>query len=914
MEYVRGEDLRSSIRRFGQLPIGKSISIAKQICEGLVEAHRLGVVHRDLKSNNIMIDKEGNARIMDFGIARSLEAKGITGAGVMIGTPEYMSPEQVEGKDVDQRSDIYSLGIILYEMVTGRVPFEGDTPFTIGMKHKGEQPQDPKELNTQISDDLGRLILKCLEKEREKRFQSAEDVRSELSDIEKSIPTTERIIPERKPLTSREITVQFSLKKAFVPALVFIAVVIIGVVIWQVLPQREVAPGPKIENSIAVISFENQTGDKVYDYLQKAIPNLLITSLEQTGELYVVTWERMHDLLEQMGKKGVETIDRNLGFQICRREGVEAIVLGSFVKAENIFATDVKVLDAETKKMLKSASSKGIGVDSILNTQIDELSKEITEGIGLAREKTEPAPALITDVTTSSMEAYRYFMQGVENTRKFYFKDAVGSFEKAVELDPSFAFAYGYLARSYGWLADIGARNEAIKKAKALSEKATDKERFFIDATYASYIERDQEKQRRIVQQATEKFPKEKVFHYWLGVLYRSDGKYEEALQEFNKALELDPNYGEIHNELGYLFADLRNFEKSIEHFKKYAALNPGDANPFDSLAETYFLMGRFDEAITKYKEALEIKPDWLGTSLKIGYIYALKENYSEAIRWVDKDIALATSPGAKQQGVLYKGFYRFWLGNLEKSLADLQQAEKLAEAAGSITGKAYGESLKAWMYYDRGEYEISQQHNESWLDIYLKYNPESESFLKSLYRFLQGLIGLGEKQGDTAKSMLAELNSLFPKLAQSDKEAATFYIKFLQAEILLAEGSAGKAISIFKEASPGTPPALQHTNLVIVYNLPFLKDVIARAYQQKGDLDKAIAEYERLISFDPNSKARYLIHPRYYYRLAKLCEQKGWKGKSIEYYEKFLSLWKDADPGIAEVEDAKKRLAGLKE
>ncbi|MGB6865902.1 MAG: serine/threonine-protein kinase, partial [Candidatus Aminicenantaceae bacterium] len=209
MEYVRGEDLRSLIRRIGQLPVGKSVSIANQICDGLAEAHRLGVVHRDLKSNNIMIDKEGNVRIMDFGIARSLETKGITGAGVMIGTPEYMSPEQVEGTDVDQRSDIYSLGVILYEMVIGRVPFEGDTPFTIGMKHKGETPKNPKELNTQISDDLNRVILRCLEKEKERRYQNAGEVRSELTNIEKGIPTTERIVPERKPLTSREITVQF---------------------------------------------------------------------------------------------------------------------------------------------------------------------------------------------------------------------------------------------------------------------------------------------------------------------------------------------------------------------------------------------------------------------------------------------------------------------------------------------------------------------------------------------------------------------------------------------------------------------------------------------------------------------------------------------------------------------------------
>ena len=131
MEYVSGEDLKSTILRVGQLSVGKTISTIKQVCEGLAEAHRLGVVHRDLKPQNIMIDKEGNAKIMDFGIARSLKAKGITDAGVMIGTPEYMSPEQVEGKEADQRADIYALGVILYEMLTGHVPFEGDTPFSV---------------------------------------------------------------------------------------------------------------------------------------------------------------------------------------------------------------------------------------------------------------------------------------------------------------------------------------------------------------------------------------------------------------------------------------------------------------------------------------------------------------------------------------------------------------------------------------------------------------------------------------------------------------------------------------------------------------------------------------------------------------------------------------------------------------
>jgi serine/threonine protein kinase len=194
MEYVPGEDLRSFIRRSGQLTIGKTVLLAGQIAEGLAEAHRLGVVHRDLKPGNIMIDREGSAKIMDFGIAKTAAGAGLTGEGTIIGTPEYMSPEQVERKEADPRSDIYALGVILFGMVVGSPPFEGETPFSIANKHKTEPPPIPKKLLPQIPDALNKLILRCLEKDKTKRYQTADELVADLSALEQNLPSADRAL------------------------------------------------------------------------------------------------------------------------------------------------------------------------------------------------------------------------------------------------------------------------------------------------------------------------------------------------------------------------------------------------------------------------------------------------------------------------------------------------------------------------------------------------------------------------------------------------------------------------------------------------------------------------------------------------------------------------------------------------
>jgi hypothetical protein len=433
MEFVQGEDLKSMIRMAAGLSIGAVLSIGKQICDGLAEAHALGVVHRDLKPQNIMIDKGGNAKIMDFGIARSIREKGITGPSVLIGTPEYMSPEQAEAKEVDQRSDIYSLGIILYEMATGRVPFEGDTALSIAMKHKGEMPKNPKQLNPNIPDDLSGVILKCLEKDRAKRYQTAAEVRSELEKIEKGIPTTERVVPERRTLTSREITVKFNLKKIFIPA----ALVLLA--ICAALAFFFKSRGPRFNPSRVVVAvFENQTGEKSLDALGRMASDWITQGLSRTGLVELVNIPPSD--AAPGSSKETERI-----YALGGEAGAGTLVSGSYFLQGKTLTFQARLSDLKTKKLIRALDPVNGGMENPVEP-IETLRQKVMGALATMVSPKSKDWFGEQKGTLPTYEAYQESIEGIEAFKRWDLKNSLEHSSRAAELDPNFMAAKQMMA------------------------------------------------------------------------------------------------------------------------------------------------------------------------------------------------------------------------------------------------------------------------------------------------------------------------------------------------------------------------------------------------------------------------------------------------------------------------------------
>lgn len=900
MEYVPGEDLKSFIRRAAPLSTARTISIAKQVCDGLSEAHHLGVVHRDLKPQNIMIDKQGNVRIMDFGIARSVQSKRITGEGVMIGTPDYMSPEQVEGKEVDSRSDIYSLGVILYEMVTGQVPFEGDTPFSIGLKHKSEPPKDPKEFNSQVHEDLSRVILKCLEKDKTLRFQSAEDIRSELENIEVGLPSSGKITTRRKPLTSREITVSVGVMKFFVPSLILIAIVLTGLFLWRPWAREKTSSLSSAGNpSLAVMYLENNTGDETLSHWRKGIADLLTTDLMQSKYIKVLGGDQLVNILKDLDQLDTESYSSEVLKKVAAQAGVDHIARGSYSKAGNILRIDMVIQDAETGDAIATKKVEG-ETEAAIFTMVDELTKWTKESLMLsALQVADDLDEEIGTVTTSSPEAYKFYMEGLNFFAKAQYEQSIESLGKAIAQDPGFAMAYRKIAHAYG---NSGKPNESkkyLQKALALTERLTEKEKLLIQGDYFGFSEPD----------------------------------YDKAIEAYEKLIEVYPESEETRsacNNLGIIYRTIENYNEAIECYEK--ALNSENIyrGTFTNLAACYMAVGKYDKAEKILKESFELYPDFILGHWTLARLYAYKGQMELALQEVDKTAALDPT--------YTKGRFYLLQWDFEKAEAEYLKWFDHIQQNYHLAARVQLEHL----YRTQGQFKQAVNQIELGIDQAQEMN--HDNYLE-IFNYWLAYLKLSQQDYDTALEAAAESESLS---RQSSNPGYLIYNLELQGWIYAAMGELEKALETAEEIKR-TIEKGPFKKLIRNYN--FLMGIIqlknknysdavrffngavsllpypsgwetddgyyryhlALAYYESGDLQRAREKFEELIHLIPGRTTFGDFYAQSYYLLGLIYEEQGEASKAKLNYEKFLNLWKDADPEFSEVEDARARLADLK-
>lgn len=585
MEYVPGEDLKSLICRTKHLVIDTAASIAGQIADGLAEAHRLGIIHRDLKSNNIMVDKNGQAKIMDFGIAQTTKSKGITQIGMTVGTPEYMSPEQVGGAQIDQRTDLYSLGVILYEMVTGVLPFIGNTASAVGAKHQSEIPVNPRELNTHVPEALSRIILKCMAKNMEKRYRRAEEIRADLEKVGKSIIETK------------------------------------GDTVWN--------------NSIAVLPFTNLSADKEQEYFCDGIAEEIINALAHVENLRVVARTSAF----AFKNKNVNVIE------IGRELHVKTILEGSVRKSGNRIRLLAQLINVSDGFHMWSEKYDR-ELDDVFAVQ-DEITQAILDNLKvtllgkkkktLAKRYPENSEAYILYLkgryfwNKRTEEAIRksieYFKEGIKQeplSALFYaglsdayhslgyynflpgkdvYRPAITAVEKALEFNESLGEAQaslGCIRLFYDW--DLLAAEDALKKAIHFNPNYASAHHWFSFYLTAKGLHDEAWLEMK---RAQELDPLSVVISAAAGWILYLAGDYNRAEQQCLRAIELDPNYNVSHLVCGLIFLQKNMFSEAISEFQKARELIKDDAGAVTYLGIAYVRSGDNEKAA---KMMLELK------------------------------------------------------------------------------------------------------------------------------------------------------------------------------------------------------------------------------------------------------------------------------------------------------------------
>jgi serine/threonine protein kinase/tetratricopeptide (TPR) repeat protein len=673
MAYVEGEDLHRVLREQGRLPIDRTLRLARQLCAALDAAHSEGIVHRDLKPQNVLIDREDNAYVSDFGLAKTLEAgaQEMTHTGQILGTPRYMSPEQAQGRPVDARSDLYSLGLMLFEMVTGSSPFKGESFAEVMLQRIRERPKNPKALNPDVPDYVARVILRCLETDPYRRYQSAREIIADL-DREQASRPSHSSLQINLPLPAR--------RGGIYAALAVVTIAVLAFVLFSLRKGRQpssaaVAPGagrlPSLNRGkyLAILPFRVLGNQASLGYLAEGLDESLAAKLFSLSGVHIVSSSAV---AKEGQAKPVSKIAQDLGVNLAVQGSVEAVggEVAIFVRLQDLSTGQpmwIQEFTGEPKDLLTLE-------DNISNGLIDHL--QLHPGAAeLARATARP---------TENFAAYQPYlkgqdlMRGLPNGRTI--QSAIDDYQQALKQDPSFALAYAGLANAslqmYRHKKDRFWVEQALTAAQQAEQLSSNLPQVYMALGNVYSATGKNAQSIRDLRRAVQLAPSSDEPYRLLGKAYEANGQSKQAIVALQKAVGIDRYYWVNSDELGKAYERAGKYGQAMTEFKRVVQLEPADAAGFFNIGAIYTIEGDYNHAIPSLEKAAKLNPTF-GHYLDLGTAYFYARRFSDAVTAFQK--AAQLSPN---QEMIY--------GNLAQAYLYAGESEKATQTFAEAIGLAY--------------------------------------------------------------------------------------------------------------------------------------------------------------------------------------------------------------------------------
>ena len=618
-EYIDGITLR---RRLGGAPMEQTeiLDIAIQITGALEEAHAAGIIHRDIKPENVMIRKNGHVKVLDFGLAKLVEpASGInetdteavtralvqTDAGVVLGTSHYMSPEQARGKTIDARTDIWSLGVMLYEMAAGRPPFAGETKTDVIVAIAKADPTPLARFAPNLPPEFEWIVLKALRKNVDERYQTVKELESDLrklkqrvefqSELERSMgpehltgalaafpdtdiahqpshlsmhasaPIASQItsaVPSTVPTraSSAEYIVNEIRRHKTVSVAVGVGLVLlIGAIVYFVSARR--TPALTDKDTILLADFVNTTGDPVFDATLK---QALAVQLRQSPYLDIMSEDRLHDALKFMDKSPDERVTREIAREICERQGIKAMLIGSISGVGSHYVISLEALNAKSGDTIASDQVETDGKEQVLKA-LGQAASRLRERLGESLASIQKFDAPIEQVTTSSLDALRYYSLGLQQHSSGQYGQAISFYQHAIDVDPRFAIAYARLATCYNLTKQYEAARAASAKAYEFRDRASEREKLYVSWNYFGAVTGELDKAADALEVWKRTYTRDWEPHNLLAVRYTLTGPFDKALEEASEAVRLNPKEAKAHANLAIAFIGLNRYDEAMK-------------------------------------------------------------------------------------------------------------------------------------------------------------------------------------------------------------------------------------------------------------------------------------------------------------------------------------------------------------